>query len=143
MSSMYSTFQTDQKLETEGVIIDYGDFRVRLAAAGQGNKSYARYAEKKLKPVRRAMEAGTLSNERSSAIMADIYAQTVVLMWETKKDGEWVEGIDGEDGELLPFNKANVELTLVNLPRLFVDLQEQAMSLANFRKDELETEAGN
>tara|TARA_R110000851_G_scaffold16046_2_gene52523 strand:+ start:12859 stop:13302 length:444 start_codon:yes stop_codon:yes gene_type:complete len=144
---MYDTFETDPALEAAGVWLDYGDFRVLLASAGQGNKSYVRYAEKKLKPVRRALESGALSNERSQSLMADIYAKTIILSWETSQgtgdEAKMVSGIEAKDGSLLPFNEANVEQALLSLPRLFMDLQEQAASLANFRKGELESEGKN
>jgi len=144
---MYDTFETDQALEANGVWLDYGDFRVLLASAGQGNKNYVRYAEKKLKPIRRALESGALSNERSQALMADIYAKTIILSWETMQgEGDKAEmksGIEAKDGTIIPFNENNVERILLDLPRLFTDLQEQAASLANFRKNELETEGKN
>ena len=144
---MYDTFQTDENLEANGVWLDYGDFRVLLASAGQGNKNYVRYAEKKLKPVRRALESGALSNERSQSLMADIYAKTIILAWETMQGkgdkAEMKAGIEGKDGSILPFTEENVEQALIALPRLFMDLQEQAASLANFRKGELEKEGKN
>ncbi len=140
---MYDVFETDTNLETAGIVVDYGDFRVRLASAGQGNKNYVRYAEKKLKPVRKAMDVGALSNERSQALMADIYAQTVILGWEVLKDGEWVSGIENSKGEIVDFNAENVMNALRDLPRLFLDIQEQAMLLSNFRKADLEEEGKN
>ncbi len=140
---MYDVFETDENLESSGIFIDYGDFRVKIASAGQGNKAYVRYAEKKLKPVRKALDAGALSNERSQALMAGIYAKTIILDWQLLVDGEWQQGIEGREGDVLPFNEENVEATLKALPRLFTDIQEQAMSLANFRKQELEDEGKN
>jgi hypothetical protein len=143
---MYDVFETDEDLETNGVWIDYGEFRVKIASAGQGNKNYVRYAEKKLKPVRRALEAGALSNKRSQAIMADIYARTVILDWEIQdgdEENKMVQGIEDKNGKVIPFTEENVEITLKNLPRLFMDLQEQASSLANFRKEELEGDTKN
>lgn len=140
---MYDVFETDDNMETTGVWIDYGDFRVRLASAGQGNKNYIRYAEKKLKPVRKAMDVGALSNERSQALMADIYARTVIVDWAVLVDDEWQQGIEAPDGEIMKFTEENIEAALRKLPRLFMDLQEQAMSLSNFRKVELEEETKN
>lgn len=147
---MYDTFETDEDLETSGVIIDYGDFRVKIASAGQGNKAYVKYAERKLKPVRRALDAGSLGQVRSNALMADIYAVTIVQNWEVKDpkakddaDAAWVPGIEDRTGKIIPVTKENVEQTLINLPRLFSDLQEQAAALSNFRKAELEADSGN
>jgi len=141
---MYDVFETDEDLETTGIWIDYGDFRVKIASAGQGNKKYIRYAEKALKPIRKAMQAGAVSNERSNAIMADIYAKTIILGWETMVAGKLKNGIeDRESDDLLPVNEENVVQTFLNLPNLFIDLQEQANSMSNFRKEELEEEAKN
>lgn len=140
---MYSAFETDEDLETGGVWLDYGDFQVKIASASQANKNYVRYAEKALKPVRRAMSAGTLSNERSQAIMADIYAKTIVLDWMVRVDGEMKTGIEGRDGSVLPFNSDNVKQVFLTLPNLFLDIQEQASSIANFRRIQLEEESGN
>lgn len=140
---MYDTFETDGNLEANGVWLDYGDFRMLIASAGQGNKNYVRYAEKKLKPVRRAMEAGAMSNERSMALMADIYAKTIVLDWQVRVDGEWKQGIEDREGNIIAFNQENVETAFHSLPRLFMDVQEQAQSLSNFRRAELEDETKN
>ena len=140
---MYDIFEADENLETSGIWIDYGDFRVKIASAGQGNKKYVRYAEKALKPIRRAMQAGALSNERSMAVMSDIYAQTIVLDWQVKVDNEWKTGIEGREGEILPFNKEEVQKVFTSLPNLFIDIQEQAQSIANFRKSGLEDDSGN
>jgi hypothetical protein len=144
MAGMYNTFKTDPVREQEGVWLDYGEFRIRVAHAGQGNKRYVAYAEKALRPVRQAMNAGALSNERSMNIMADIYAKTIVLDWQVlQPDKSWKTGIEAEDGSILTCNPENVELTLKNLPNLFSDIQAQASSIANFRAAEIEEEAGN
>jgi len=147
---MYDVFETDEDLETSGVWIDYGDFRVKIASAGPGNKLYVKYAERKLKPVRRAIEAGSLGQARSNAIMSDIYAVSIVQEWEVKDpkakvaaDAAWVSGIEDRTGKMIAVNKENIEQTLINLPRLFSDLQEQAASLSNFRKAENELDSGN
>jgi hypothetical protein len=140
---MYDTFETDPVMEQEGVFLDYGDFRIRIAHAGQGNSKYVKYAERKLKPVRKAMEAGALGNERSMAIMIDIYSKTIVLDWQIRDGENWKTGIEARDGTILPFNEQNVAETFRALPNLFLDVQQQASSIANFRKAELEEESGN
>ena len=140
---MYDIFETDEDLENAGIWLDYGDFRVKIASAGQGNKKYVKYAEKALKPIRRAMQAGAVSNERSMAIMSDIYAKTIVLDWQVKSDNGWKPGIEGRDGEVLPFNKEEVAKVFEALPNLFIDVQEQANAISNFRKAEIEEDSGN
>ncbi len=146
---MFDTFETDKKREVEGVYLDYGDFRVLIAHAGQGNKKYVAYAEKAMRPVRQAMNAGSLSNERSMSVMIDIYVKTIILGWEVLKKGEdgkadtWVSGIESREGGILPFSEDNVSDALKMLPALFVDLQQQATSIANFRRAGMDEDAGN
>lgn len=140
---LYDTFETDSNMEKDGVWIDYGDFRIRIAHSGGANKRYLSYAENKLKPLRRAIESGALSNERSAPIMMDIYAETIILDWETKVEDSWVQGIEDRDGGLQEFNKENVVKTLKALPKLFSDIQEMSGSIQNFRMQDLESEAKN
>jgi len=108
-------FATDTDLETQGIIIDYGDVRVRIARAGGSNKRFTRILDQKTRPLRRAIAAGSLDEERGRAILAQAYAEAVVLSWETRVDGEWRTGIDpsdvGENGdELLPDTPENVRV---------------------------------
>lgn len=141
---LYDQFQTDENMEREGVLLDYGDFKIRIAYAGGANKKYLNYAEVKLKPLSRGIKAGTISNERANAVMLDIFARTVVLDWFTRKEKEnFVQGIEGPDGDILPFNEDNVKMTLTALPKLFADIQDQANQMSNFRQEVLEDEAKN
>lgn len=149
-STMFDQFDTDKNLEMKGVWIDYGSFRVLLARAGGANKKYLSYSEKKTKPLRRAMEVGTLGEDRSRSILYDIFAQTVVLAWEISKGtddetGEtiWESGIHAKDGSIIEFNKANVISTFNLLPNLFFDLQSSAQSTAIYRKEDMEDDSGN
>lgn len=137
---LYDTFETDADLEVKGIWINYGDFAVKIAAAGMKNKKYEKVAEQKFKPVRKMMELGALSNERSMQILAEIYAEAIVLDWQT---GDEKGKIEAPDGTLIPFTKENCEKTLKALPRLLIDIQEQANSLSNFKRAEEEKEKGN
>lgn len=156
--SLYGTFLTDPNLETQGVIFDYGDFRVTLAFAGPSNKVYARLAEGLLKPYRRAIETGTMDPEIAQEVMRKLYAKTVVRNWETAErdpltgdvikgeDGEvksWKQGIENEEGKIIPFTEDNVIVTYRKLPHLFLDHQEMASKMANYRVKQKEDSAKN
>ncbi len=146
--SMYDTFETSADLERDGVWIDYGDFRVKIAHAGGSNKKYLNLAEAKLKPLRRAIEAGSIDRARSDKIMMEIYAKTIILGWQSQgkdDDGKdtWLDGIEGRDGELMEINEANITATFIALPKLFQDLQEMSSGIANFRTAELEDDSKN
>lgn len=140
---MYDNFKTDPVREEEGVFLDYGDFRIRVAYAGGTNKKYAKYAEAQLRPLRRAIDSGNLDNERAQPVMRDIYAKTIILGWQRNIDGKWVDGIEDVDGETIEFNYDNVVRTLTNLPHLFFDIQEQSGKIVNFRAEEMKEELGN
>lgn len=147
--SMYDVFETDATLEAEGIWIDYGDFRVQIGRAGGANKKYLSYAELKTKPFRRAIQAGTMNEERSRALLYDIYAKTIVFNWQiadgVDKDGntKWKNGIHKKDGGVLEVTPDNIILTFRNLPSLFLDLQQAAEGIALFRKEEIEADAKN
>ena len=142
--SMYAQFQTDETLETKGVIIDYGQFRVTLARAGGANKKYSKVMESKAKPFRRAIQTETLDNDVAMKMLRESFAEACVLNWEVKgEDEEWTRGIEGKDGDLLDFNRDNVIATFENLPDLFSDLQEQANKVSIYREEILEQDSGN
>lgn len=145
--SMYKSFGTEKSLEVEGVWTNYGDFRVKIAHAGGANKPFLTYGEQVMKPFRRAIESGSFPRERMEGILFDIYAKHVVKGWEvnTGKNGEdnWVPGIEGPDGETIPFTYDNVMKTFRALPALFYDIKEVAESIAAYRQMDLEEESGN
>jgi hypothetical protein len=144
---MYEQFSTDKALEQTGVEIDYGDFMVTVARAGGGNERFSKVLAAKSKPMRRLIENELISLERANKLLMEVYAETVILNWETKVDDKWVKGIErspDDEGEgLLPVTKENIQATFERLPDLFTDIQEQSSKVALFRQDEQEAESGN
>lgn len=147
--SMFDQFETDSVLESDGIWIDYGDFRVQIGRAGGANKKYLSYAEAKTKPFRRAIQAGTMPEDRSRALLYDIYARTVIFNWQVAdgedKDGntKWKNGIHKKGGGILEVTPENIMLTFKVLPAIFVDLQQAAEGISLFRKAEMEADAKN
>lgn len=155
MAGMYAAFGTDKSKEKEGVWIDYGSFQVKVAYAGPGNTKFTRYSEEKLKPLRTAMQAGTIDEARSMHVLMDIYAKTIVLDWQIQAnlipdsgvdegdEDTMIRGIEGPNSTVLDFNAENVLKTFKALPQLFLDIKNQAEQMVNFRNESLEQEAGN
>ncbi len=151
--SMRNLFKTDPALETKGVVIDYGSFRITLARAGGANKKFSKLLEAKTRPHRRAMQTETMQDAAAMTILRDVYADAAIMLWENRKTfdketGEWVGdfvvGIEPEEGEmLLPFNHDNIVKTLEDLPDLFADLQEQAAKVSLYRVHNLEEDLKN
>lgn len=143
---LYSQFQTDKDSEKTGVIINYHHFRVRLARAGGANKDFLRVLAAKTKPHRRAIQTETMDPDLAQAIEREVYAETVILDWETLVDEEkmvYKRGIESPDGGLLDVTVENLVKTFENLPDLYIDLKNLANTIALFRKDELEEDAKN
>lgn len=150
--ALQKQFATDRKLEFEGIIIDYGNDRVTIARAGGANKKFARLLERKTKPFRRAIAVGAFDDDRSVALLREVYAETIILDWEVNQGSDskpkWVKGIDpkdaGMDGKnLLPVTPENVLKVFKHLPDLFIDLQQQAQAGALFRTEIQEADLGN
>lgn len=141
--SLYKNFKTNSKLEQEGVLLDLGVVRIRLARAGGGNQRYNAAMEKISKQHGKAVEVGALENVRAMTILREAYADTVILDWETNTadvgdEPVFVRGIESEDGELLPVTRENVVNTLKALPDLFTTIQSTAQNMQLFRQSLLD-----
>lgn len=141
--SLYEKFKTDDNIEKQGIVLDYDFFRIRIARAGGGNKKFTKLVEKLTKPHRRAIQAEMMSLEEQEKLVLTAFSRAVVLDWETKIDGEFVQGIEGPNGELIPFSEKAVFDTLEALPELYKDLQQSATKAGLFREAEREADAGN
>ena len=142
--SMYELFRSDADAEKGGVALDYGEFRVTIARAGGANKRYAKLLNLKAKPYQRLIQLDQLDNDKAIEILMEVYAQAVVKNWESKSNGEWVPGIENQEGsELLPVNAANVLAVFKALPDLFADIRVQAEQGALFRTALREQASGN
>lgn len=137
---LYSSFKTNADLEKTGISLDLGYVRIKLARAGGSNQRYNAAMEKVSKQHQRAIQNGLMENSRAMEILREVYAECVVLDWETNvaeagDEPEFKRGIESPDGgELLPFNKENVIATLKALPDLFVELQTTATNIQFFRQ---------
>jgi hypothetical protein len=147
---MYEQLETDKALETKGVEINYGSFRVTLARAGGSNKKYERLLDARAKPHERARKTGTMDNDVAIEILREVYADSIVLHWETKNaKGEWEIGIEakskkaGDPIKLVPFTRDNVVQAMIDLPELFMWFKEDAEKLALYLIQYQEADTGN
>ena len=135
MASPYELFKTDEKFEVEqGVTLDYGEFKIRIARAGGANKRFGKLLNTRLKPHRRQMETDTMDEKVALKIMIETYADTIVLGW---------EGVKDETGKIMVYSKENVIKLFTDLPELFRDVQRQADNVALFRAEELAEDSKN
>jgi hypothetical protein len=140
MSSLYKQFETDQELESKGIVINYGknsrgeNIDIRIARAGGQNTRFQKVAEQVLKPYRRQIANESVDNAVLEDLMRTVYARSVILGW---------SGVDDKEGEPLPFTEENVVKLLRDLPNLFADIREAAEKQTLFRRLALEDEAKN
>jgi hypothetical protein len=134
--SFYKTYSTNDDLESgTGIDLDYGPSgTITIHRAGGSNKRFATVLNAKMAPYRRQLQNGTMDDAVANKIMAEVYADSVITGWKNVK---------GKDDKVMPFNKANVVKLLTDLPELFKDIQEQAATVSNFRKEDIEADAKN
>ena len=133
--SLYSKFATDPSVENQGIFLDYGDgCKIRIRRAGGANKEYIKAIERLSRTHRFQIQTGRLSIDESRQIMAEVYANTIVLGW---------EGVKGPNGEEILFSKENCLKLFTDLPDLFADVQAQADNAAFFRVNIDEADAKN
>ena len=126
MSGPYSVFLTDKTLEKEGIVLDYGDFKIKVARAGGSNAAFQKALTSKIRPYKRQLDAGTIPDDVAEKLFLEVYAESVVLGW---------EGVTDEDGKPLPFSKENAVKLFSDLPDLFRGVQNQAAAISNFRAE--------
>lgn len=143
----YTMFDVDKGAEQEGINVNYGDFRIRVARAGGGNHRFRRLLQAKLKPYRHQMDTDTMDEGVSEQLLREAYAEAVVLGWESKVTGEdgvdrWEPWLETPDGKL-EYTPANCVKVLTDLPELFRDLQQVSSKVSLFRKAQEEEDAKN
>lgn len=139
----YDMFSADKAKEADGIWLDFGTFRIKVARAGGSNVKFAKIVEEKTRPYRRAIEQNLMQPAAAERVMAECFAESVVLNWQVQVEDQWVDGMHSPEGEIVPYSKAAVVQTFIDLPELFGAVQTEAGKLANFRKTAVETEAKN
>lgn len=131
--NFYKQFSTSEDLESKvGVTLDYGAAgKITIHRAGGTNKKFGETITAKLKPYRRQIDAGTLADDVANRVLAEAYADAVIIGW---------EGVTDANGDALDFTRANVVKLLTDLPELFKDIQAQATDVANFRAEQIKAD---
>lgn len=128
-TSPYAKYATSARLETDGIDLDFGDFKIFVRRAGGANKDFGIALERNMGPHKLAFRNETLDPEKARAIMVKTYAEAVVTGWEDVCDLE---------GKPIPFSVDNCVKLFTDLPDLFAEVQEQSSRMANFRAEQVE-----
>lgn len=121
--SLYEMFETDAALETDGLALEYGKATIIVARAGGANRKFQSVLESKLRPYRAQLRVGAMDDDVALRLLAEAYADGVIIAW---------DGVKDRDGNALEFTKPNVVKLLLDLPDLFVDIQQQSQLMTNF-----------
>lgn len=158
---LFKNYSTSKNLELDGVVFTPDTTTaITIARAGGANVKFGKLLEKKAKPFRRQIEAGTLDPALDRKMMIECYEAAIIRNWETLVDVDdkpsLVQGIEAnpdapagtyshdiDENGLVPFNRQNVVATLLMLPDLFLALQQEAQSVANFREEERKDDSKN
>lgn len=149
MSNPYEMFDQDEKLEVEGIYLEYPLFRVKVARAGGSNKRYNKVLQQKAKPYRRAIQTETLGEEIGEALMRNSFIDACVVGWDTREAAEgegssWkTNTMHDAEGKVVPYNIDAVKALLTKRPELYRALQEDANRAALYRKEVREGDKGN
>ena len=136
--SLKSKFGTVKNAETEGAWVDVmqnedGSMcRVKLRRSGRRNKDYTKAFDKHTKPYRRILD--NLDPEIDAKVMRAVIVDSIVTEW---------ENVQLEEGVNLPFNTANVDKVLSELPDLQDFILRKAGEIETFQDQALEDEAKN
>ena len=136
--SLKSKFGTVKNAETEGAWVDVmqnedGSMcRVKLRRSGRRNKDYTKAFDKHTKPYRRILD--NLDPEIDAKVMRAVIVDSIITEW---------ENVQLEEGVNLPFNTANVENVLSELPDLQDFILRKAGEIETFQDQALEAEAKN
>ncbi len=132
MSSIYQIFGTDKDLEEKGFCLAYGEAEFIIARAGGANTKYQRVMERKMRPHRAAINAGTMDDEVMKKLLAEAYSEAVIFAW---------TGVNDKKGKSLPFNKENVVKILLDLPELFIEIVQESQRIKNYVEAAAEEDA--
>jgi len=142
---LYEMVETDPVLEQTGVIFNYPHLKLRITAkrAGGANKGFNKALTRRSKDFQRALDLGAIDNDTMIALLQEVFADEVVVLWETFVDGEWKEGIEQRDGSLAPCTRENILAAFKALPYVFHQLREDAEKHTFFLASLREARAGN
>lgn len=141
-ANIFDMFETDQKLEVDGVTLEYGTnsrgqpMRIKVARAGGANVQFLKVYEQITKPYRRQLQTGAkLPKKLNDQLNRELYARSVV---------KEMSGFEERDGTPIPTESVeDIMAFFERLPNLFADVMEQASTMSLFRDEVREGDAGN
>ena len=123
-SPLHAAFGTVKEYETNGVVLDFGVAKIKVRRAGGANRLYASVFSAKMRPHRRAIDAGTLPDDTARDLLLETYFEAVVVSW---------EGVTDEDGNVREYTLENFKKTMIELPDLWATIRVESDNIKNFQ----------
>lgn len=138
--SLYQSYETDPKKETDGVPLELGvnskgqPITFTVAREGGRNVQYQKVAEHIFKPYRRQIQHNQIDPVKLDELLARCYSKAVVKGW---------DGVEDRKGNPLPFSEENCYKLLTDLPVVFDSIKEVARDYNQYLLEQLEEDAKN
>lgn len=122
-SSLYELFETDSNLEKKGIGLRFGSAVFYCKRAGGANDDFDRVFEEKTRNMTSRLQMAAMSNEQSSQLLREVYAEAVIIGW---------EGVNDRAGNPMEYNKKNFVQLMTDLPTLWTAIRTEAANHENF-----------
>ncbi len=143
--SIESLYGNDADKEVGGVWMEYkGGIGLLMRRAGGLNTSYEKVLNRKVAPHRRKLKQDEeLPDDLSDRLLAETYAETIVLDWRTKNEDGTVVPTVAFKGSDHKFDKATCAALLQALPDFFNAVRADANTRALYTAEAKEADAKN
>ena len=121
--SLYELFETDPKLEMEGVGFKFGPATFFCKRAGGANREFDTKFNEATKNMSTRLQMQALSDEQSEEILRQVFAESVMIGWENVRNRKM---------EQIPYTKENFVKVMKDLPEVWKSLCQQATNMEAF-----------
>lgn len=142
-NALRKAFETDNTLETRGIVLDYGEgVEIIVARAGGSNRKFTKCLARLTKPHRVSIRNETMNEDATAKMLHTAYAETVLLGWKGVTQ-DILSKDDADSGKDLAFTKDNIIAVFKALPDLFADVATMSQNISLYRSEQLEHDAKN
>lgn len=133
---LFDIYETDSKLENDGIVLNFGPSKVTVARQGGSNLSYMKELSDELNKLGKT-GSKSLDFIEESELIKRVFCKAVIKNHEIKNDsGEFVSGCmikkDGKK-EIVPYNTENMMTMLDQLPEYYIEIKKYADDYKTYR----------
>lgn len=131
MQTLYDLFETDPKMEKEGIGLQFGQAVFYVKRAGGANTDFDKAFEVKTRNMSSRFQLAALSEEQSSRMLQEVYFDSVMVGW---------KGVTDREGNALEYNAENFYKVMTDLPTVWKTIRQEAANHENFRRAQAKQE---